>query len=113
MGLPRDLRGRSDERPVRSSGAPRTAASPSSRGAAYARFQPQGHRGGQALPIDVSFPLAKDGNRGGRLAGIGLRKVRGREQRGRLRKSKRRPPNSFWAPSLRQGRHTRFNVRDL
>lgn len=76
---------------------------------------PKAIAAGKLCPIDVSFPLAKDGNRGGRLAEFEVRVEYEGANGVAVSKSKRvLPPNSFWARHRWGGTvTTRFNVRDL
>ncbi len=70
---------------------------------------------GKRCAIDVSFPLAKDGKRGGRLAEFSVQVEYEGTNGVLVSKAKRvMPPNSFWARS-RWGEtvQTRFNPRDL
>ncbi len=76
---------------------------------------PKAFAAGRRCPIDVSFPLARDGDRGGRLAGFEVRVEYEGTNGIAVSKAKHvLPPNSFWARK-RWGTtvSTRFRQGDL
>ncbi len=76
---------------------------------------PKSFASGRLCPMDVSFPLAKDGRNGGRLAEFEVRiECEGTNGPALVKTKRVLPPNSFWArPRWGETVTTRLAVRDL